>query len=133
MTDKLALTKKMLESIATDLDFFFSHAHQDIVLEFPFGPSNGFPGRVSGLGQARTHLSAVLDALKDWRPFDVRLTPMADPDAVLVEYRASCPGRLGPYDQDYITIVRYKDDKLILFREHYDTLRFDRAWGAANA
>ena len=130
-TDKLELTRQMIDSFGKDMDFFYSNTHNDIVLDFPFAQSNGFPTTVKGIDKVKPHFASVITILEGWRPRDIQVFPFADPDMFLIRYRGTCTGRFGPYEQQYVTMVRYQDDKLVLFREFWDTLQFERAWGDA--
>lgn len=129
--DKQALTKRMIEAFGQDMDFFYANTHDEIMLHFPFAKSNGFNQDVSGIANVREHFGGVTTILEGWRPYDITVTPFADPDQFLIQYRGNCQGRYGEYEQQYCTVVRYKDDKLVYFCEYWDTLKFDRAWGNA--
>ncbi|MFI5541848.1 nuclear transport factor 2 family protein [Nocardia sp. NPDC051900] len=120
------LAAKMLEAIGKDMDFFWANAHPDLVLEFPYAPSLGWPERVTGRENTEQFLANLAGVLPGLTFSDVRVMPLAEEDAVLLEYHGSA----GNYDQNYITITRFRDGKLVLFREYFDTTEAARALSA---
>jgi ketosteroid isomerase-like protein len=127
--DIIRLAERMLESFGKDMSFFWANTHDSIVLEFPLAKSNGFAERVEGIKNVRPHFEMVIKILPGWAPRDIRITPFADPNSVLVEYRGSCEGTHRRYDQQYITILKFRDQKLVYFREYWDTYQYHLAWG----
>jgi ketosteroid isomerase-like protein len=119
----------MIAAFGKDMDFFWANTHDDIVLEFPYAKSNGFEERITGINKVRPHFEMVVKILPGWAPYDIRISPFADPNAVLLEYRGKCTGTYQEYNQQYVTILRFRDQKLILFKEHWDTYHYHQAWG----
>lgn len=128
--EKAALAEKILHAIGKDMPFFWANAHDDLVLEFPYAPSVGMPARVTGRENTEPYLDNVSRILPGLTFTDVQVMPLAEPDAFLIEYNGNCPAS-NNYDQIYITIMRFRGDKLILFREYWDTTEVTRALGAA--
>jgi ketosteroid isomerase-like protein len=131
VAEKTSLTRRLIEAFGRDMEFFYANTHKDIVLEFPFASSNGFPTKVEGIDKVRPHFASVTTILKGWEPYDIRVSPMADANVFLMQYRGRCQGRYRLYDQQYCSLFGYKEDKLILMKEYWDTLLFERAWGNA--
>ena len=52
---------------------------------------------------------------------------IADPDAVIVEYRSHCPrlGNKGVYQNVYIGVFRFRNDKITLYKEYLNPLRLN--------
>lgn len=128
--EKTLLAEEMLHAIGKDMDFFWENAHPDLVLEFPYGPSVGMPDRVTRRENTEPYLCDVARILPGLTYTNVRVLPLAEPDAFVLEYGGTCPAA-NDYDQIYIAIMRFKDDKLILFREYWDSTEVSRALGAA--
>jgi ketosteroid isomerase-like protein len=58
--------------------------------------------------------------------------PLREDGAFLLEYHGVCK-EVGNYDQDYITLMRFKGDKITLFREYWDTTEVTRAMSGETA
>jgi uncharacterized protein len=123
------LAERLIAAFGRDMDFFWANTHNDIVLEFPFAKSNGFNERIEGIKNVRPHFDMVIKILPGWAPLDIRVEPFADPNSVLVQYRGTCKGTHQQYNQQYCTILRFRDKKLVLFREYWDTYQYHLAWG----
>jgi uncharacterized protein len=123
-----ALAEKMLHALLGDMEFFWANAHPDLVLEFPYGGSLGSATRVTERAQAEAFLNGVATIVPGLKFSEVRVMPLADSDGVVLEYRGLCPA-VNNYDQQYIALMRFKDGKLILFREYFDTMEVKRALG----
>ena len=130
--DKAQLAVKMLHSIGKDMKFFWANSHPDLALEFPYAPWVGFPERVSGRENTEPYLDNVALMLPGLTFSEVRVMPLAEEDAFLLEYNGSC-AQVNNYSQRYITIMRFKDDKLILYREYWNTTEAARALAAVGA
>jgi ketosteroid isomerase-like protein len=107
---------------------WWSLMHEDIVLEFPYGPSLGQPGRIAGRSAAVTYVKALLDRAGKIEFFDLEILPTSDPELFVCEYRSNRKNRGGqPYVQIYINKVRVKDGKVALMREFWDPKRIVEA------
>ncbi|WP_431236211.1 nuclear transport factor 2 family protein (plasmid) [Mycolicibacterium psychrotolerans] len=127
--DTVRLAAKVLQAMGTDMDFYWANAHPDLVLEFPYAPSLGWPERVAGREAIEQFLADLGGALPGLSFSDIQVTPLADGEGVLMEYRGSAQN----YDQRYITVARFRDGKLILFREYFDTTEAARALSAGGS
>jgi len=127
MTDAI-LAERVLHSIGRDWDFFWSNTHPDLVLEFPFASSVGMPTRVAGEANTHEYLGNVTTLLPDLAFRDVRVMPLAEPESYMLEYLGSSPAARN-YEQIYVAIMKFKQGKLILFREYWDTTEVARALG----
>ena len=106
--------------------------HPDIVMEFPFGAAVGLPAQVAG----KEHCAGLfqLVATKLGLVFsDIEILGMADPNLILAQYRGE--GAFGdtPYRQKYITLLRFQDEQLVLYREFVDTQVVAEAFGHLSA
>ncbi|WP_431236226.1 nuclear transport factor 2 family protein (plasmid) [Mycolicibacterium psychrotolerans] len=120
---------KMLRAIGNDMEFFWANAHPDLVLEFPYASSLGWPQRVTGYADIEQCVANLGDALPGLSFSDIRVMPLADGNGALLEYRGSAQN----YDQRHITLARFCDGRLILFREYFDTTEAARALSAGGA
>lgn len=94
--------------------------HDDIVMEFPFGADVGLPARVEGKAMCQGLFQAVVQKL-NLSFSDVRVDAMDDPNFVIAQYKGAGSFDGKPYNQLYITLMEYRDGKLILYREFVDT------------
>ncbi|MFI5542117.1 nuclear transport factor 2 family protein [Nocardia sp. NPDC051900] len=127
--DNAQLAVKMLHSLGKD--FFWANAHPDLVLEFPYAPWVGGPERVTGRENTERYLDQVARMLPGLTFTDVRVWPYAEEDAYVLEYNGTA--QVNNYNQRYINIMRFKDGKLILFREFWNTTEAIRAFGTTEA
>ncbi|HEY8386702.1 MAG TPA: hypothetical protein VIK82_10840, partial [Porticoccaceae bacterium] len=53
--------------------------------------------------------------------------PSLDSDVVIAEYRSYCPlkGGGGVYENDYITVFRFREDRIVLYREYLNPLQLN--------
>ncbi|MFI5542118.1 nuclear transport factor 2 family protein [Nocardia sp. NPDC051900] len=126
--DLAQLAAEMQHSIGVDSDFFYANSHPDLVVELPYAPWVGRGERVVGREMCKAHMEEVGRSLPGLRFLDLRVTPLAEEDTFLLEYIGFCPA-LDNYRLPYICIYRFKDDKLILFREYWDTSEGLRVFG----
>jgi ketosteroid isomerase-like protein len=113
---------RMMGLLGIHMQEWFTFLHEDVVLEFPYSPSIGFPSRISGKSNAVEHLTKILTLLQGLVFHDVEMTATVDPATVFVEYRSTATSSIGrPYQQIYAGKHRFMDGKWILFREYFDT------------
>lgn len=128
----VALATDLMERFSRDMDGWYDNLHDDIVLEFPFGPSVGMPERVVGKTACVAAFENVVANIQV-RFSNIRISPMADPARLVIEYTGySTPGGVV-YDQTYICLQEFRDGKMILFREYWNALVVDRAFGNLSA
>lgn len=128
----VALAKSIMERFGRDMDGWYDNLHDDIVMEFPFGPTIGLPGRVEGK-EAAAGLFAAVAAGVQVQFSNIVVSPLADPNRVLVEYTGYSEPNGVVYDQTYITVQEFRDGKLIFYREYMDTTVVTKAFGDVSA
>ena len=129
MTNNALLAEKLMKEFGKDMDFWWENSHPELSLEFPFAPSIKMPEHVSGFADSKAYLLNVVEKLAGLKFYDLRVTPAADPDVVFLQYKGSCPGHHGQYQQRYVTQMCFKEGKLSLFCEYWDTAVVTRAYG----
>lgn len=130
MADNAELALRLLASLETGREFFLENMVDDVALEFPYAGSVGMPKAVHGRADATVYLAGVFSMIPDLAFRDQQAFQMRDPDMVLLTYKglSRVPGR-PVYDQDYITIMRFRDGRICLFREYWDTVTVKDALG----
>ena len=127
-TDVAVLAKAGMEWFGWDMVAWNEGLHDDVVIELPFGPSTGIPARTVGKTACVEMFKTVSDEMKV-RFFDVVAHRMADASQVLVEYKGHSERPDVKYDQGYICLQHFRDGKLILFKEYYNAMVMDQAFG----
>jgi hypothetical protein len=97
--------------------------HPDGVLEFPYGPP-GVPSRFQGHDELYEHM-------KDFpRTFEVTFSGLTfhetvDPQLVIAEFVGTGRGVVTkrPFHQVYISVVRFRDGRIVSFRDFWNPLQ----------
>ena len=101
----------------------------DIVWELPFAPALGHPARLTGRGEVVRHVTWFLGAVENFRFFDLKVDPFADPEGAVAEVRAEgrikLTGRI--YHQNYVLFLRAGGGKIKFLREFFDPTRAAKA------
>jgi ketosteroid isomerase-like protein len=101
----------------------------DIVWELAYASAIGHPARLSGREEVVPHVIWFLGAVEDFRFFDLRVYPFADPEGAVAEVKAEAriktTGRI--YHQDYVLFLRAAGRKITFLREYFDPARAAQA------
>jgi ketosteroid isomerase-like protein len=128
----VALATDLMERFGRDMDDWYDNLHDDIVMELPFGPSVGLPARVEGKAACSGVFQIVCQAIQV-QFSDIRVSPMADPNRLLVEYTGYSEPNGKIYDQVYVSVQEYRDGKMILFREYWNAVTVQQTFGDLSA
>ena len=75
------------------------------------------------------HVTWFLGAVEDFRFFDLKVYPFADPEGAVAEVKAE--GLIKPtgriYRQDYVLFLRAAGGKIAFLREYFDPVRAAKA------
>jgi ketosteroid isomerase-like protein len=101
----------------------------DILWELAYAPAIGHPARLLGREEVVRHVTWFLGAVEDFRFFDLKVYPFADPEGAVAEAKAE--GRIKPtrrlYQQDYVLFLRAAGGKIAFLREYFDPVRAAKA------
>ena len=132
MTIASALLEQHFQTLVADNRQWQSLIADDLSWDLVYAPSLGHPARLSGREEVMRHVTWFLTAVENFRFFDLRVYPMADPEAAVAEIRAEAlikaTGRT--YRQEYVVFLRAKDGKIAHLREYFDPVRAAQALGA---
>jgi len=132
MTIGSDLLKRHFETLVADNGQWQSLIDDDLVWELVYAPSLGHPARLSGREEVMRHVTWFLGAVENFRFLDLRLYPMAEPEAAAAEIRAEAlikeTGRT--YLQEYVVFLRSRAGRITHLREYFDPVRAARALGA---
>lgn len=117
---------------AKDFDHFESYMREDTVFEWPYLPLKDFPEVMIGGAAFRASAEA---GMKDSDPYHHvvdRFFDLVDPDMLIVEYHSDTiyhpTGRR--YANKYIGIVKFKDDKVVFWKEYINPLPVLEVYGS---
>jgi hypothetical protein len=117
------LAKKVVELLGTEaqLDLYAD----DIVMEFPYGPSLGMPDRFETKPKVVDYVRRISEGLQGLVIRQISVSSVAgDPTTVFVEYESDAPTPGGnTYHQIYVNKMQFRDGKLVHMRELWDPKR----------
>jgi ketosteroid isomerase-like protein len=101
----------------------------DILWELAYASAIGHPDRLSGREEVFRHANWFVAAVENFRFFDLKLYPFADPQGAVAEVKAE--GLIKPtgriYRQDYVVFLRAENGKITFLREYFDPVRAAKA------
>jgi uncharacterized protein len=102
---------------------------EDVLWELPYAPAIGHPARLSGREAVGRHVTWFLEAVENFRFFDLTVYAFADPEGAVAEVKAEAlikpTGRL--YRQEYVVFLRAAGGKIAFLREYFDPVRASKA------
>jgi uncharacterized protein len=111
----------------------------DILWELAYAPALGHPARLSGREAVVRHAAWFVGAVENFRFFDLKLYPFADPEGAAAEFTGAAAEFKGEglikstgriYRQDYVLFLRARAGKIVSLREYFDPVRAARALDA---
>ena len=128
MTIASDLLQRHVQTLVADNVQWQTLITDDLVWELPYAPVLGHPARLSGRQEVVRHMSWFVEAVQDFRFFDLTVHPGADPEMAAAEVKAEAliksTGRR--YRQDYVLFLRARGGKIGFVREYFDPVR--AAW-----
>lgn len=132
MTTAAELLRRHFETLLADNAQWQTLIAEDVVWELVYAPSLGHPARLSGREEVVRHVTWFLGAVENFRFFDLRVYPFADPNGAVAEVRAegliTATGRT--YRQEYVLFLRAEVGKIAFLREYFDPARAAHALDA---
>ena len=96
---------------------------------FPSRPPSVIRHGLTGRKEVVHHITWFLGALENFRFFDLKVYPFADPEGAVAEVKAEglikLTGRI--YHQDYVLFLRAAGGKIKFLREYFDPTRAAKA------
>jgi ketosteroid isomerase-like protein len=132
MTIGSNLLERHFATLVADNGQWQSLIDDDLLWELVYAPSLGHPARLSGREEVMRHVTWFLSAVENFRFLDLRIHPMADPEAAAAEIRADALIKATdrPYRQEYVVFLRCKSGKITHLREYFDPVRAAKALDA---
>src|SRR5919106_3683249 len=132
MTIAAELLERHFHTLVDDNAQWQTLIADDILWELVYAPALGHPARLSGRAEVVRLVTWFLGAVENFRFFDLRMYPLADPEAAVAEVKAEAlikaTGRT--YRQEYVFFLRAKGGKIAHLREYFDPVRAAKAMDA---
>jgi ketosteroid isomerase-like protein len=132
MTIASDLLQRHIQTLVEDNAQWQTLIADDLLWELPYAHAIGHPARLSGREEVVGHVTWFLGAVENFRFFDLRVYPLADPEAAVAEVKAE--GLIKPtgrvYRQDYVLFLRAAGGKIASLREYFDPVRAAKALDA---
>ncbi|TWI57410.1 hypothetical protein IQ22_00626 [Pseudomonas duriflava] len=125
MTTAEHLLHLHFETFVDDHERWKTLIADSLIWELPFAPTLGHPARLEGRSQVLEHVGWFVGAVENFRFYDLRIHPGANPQEASAEVKAE--GLIKPtgrtYEQDYVLFVRVENGKFTFIREYFDPVR----------
>ena len=129
MTIASDLLQRHIQTLVEDNAQWQTLIADDILWELAYAPAIGHPARLSGREEVVRHVTWFLGAVENFRFFDLKVYPFADPEGAVAQVKAE--GLIKPtgriYRQDYVLFLRAAGGKITFLREYFDPVRAAKA------
>ena len=129
MTIASDLLQRHIQTLVDDNAQWQTLIADDILWELAYAPAIGHPARLSGREEVVRHVTWFLEAVENFRFFDLKVYAFADPEAAVAEFKAE--GLIKPtgriYLQDYVLFLRAAGGKIAFLREYFNRARAAKA------
>ena len=133
MTIASDLLQRHIQTLVEDNAQWQTLIADDFLWELPYAPAIGHPARLSGREEVVGHVTWLLEAVENFRFFDLKLYVLADPEAAVAEVKAEAiiKATRRIYLQDYVLFLRAAGGKIAFLREYFDPTRAAKAMDTA--
>jgi len=129
MTIASDLLQQHIQTLVEDNAQWQTLIADNILWELAYAPALGHPARLSGRAEVVRHATWFVGAVENFRFFDIKVYPFADPEGAVAEAQAEglikSTGRV--YRQDYVVFLRAANSKIAFLREYFDPVRAAKA------
>jgi ketosteroid isomerase-like protein len=129
MTTAMSLLQEHIQTLVDDNEAWQTLIADDILWELAYAPSLGHPAKLAGKKEVLGHVNWFVNAVEDFRFYDIRLYQLADPDGAIAQVKAEgrikSTGRI--YRQEYVLFMRSSGGKISYLREYFDPVRAAKA------
>jgi ketosteroid isomerase-like protein len=129
MTIASDLLQRHIQTLVEDNAQWQTLIADDILWELAYAPAIGHPARLAGREEVVRHVTWFLGAVENFRFFDLKVYPFADPEGAVAQVKAEAriktTGRI--YLQEYVLFLRAAGGKIAFLREYFDPTRAAKA------
>lgn len=113
-----------LRLMTTDTKAWSELLAEDVIVDFPYAPALGWPGRLVGRKAAYNHIATSLVDMPDLTFTNVRKYLTADPNVLWAEVHGSAnvPSTGKRYEQDYAVRLTLRNGKVAQYTEYWNPL-----------
>jgi hypothetical protein len=131
MTIASDLLQRHIQTLVADNAQWQTLIADDLLWELPYAPAIGHPARLSGRKEVVGHVSWFLEAVENFRFFDLKVYALADPEGAVGEVKAEALTKSTRriYRQEYVLFLRAAGGKIAFLREYFDPVRAAQALG----
>lgn len=128
--DGSALVLKYLETATKDLEKWTELLHDDIIIEFPYAGSVGWPEKIQGKEVIKASIGEFLSQVPGLEFKNPQVFQTTDPNVLFATYdtevKVSATGKT--YKQKYISYFGLADGKIKNMAEYYDPEKIKEAF-----
>ncbi len=120
-----------LALMATDTEAWAELLSEDVIVDFPYAPSLGYPDQKRGRTAMYNHIKTALVDMENLTFSNVRKYRTEDPDVIWAELHASAhvPSTGRRYEQDYVGQFKVKNGKIVYYSEYWNPIALTDAFG----
>jgi ketosteroid isomerase-like protein len=129
MTIASDLLQKHIKTLVDDNAQWQTLIANEILWELAYAPALGHPARLLGRDEVIRHATWFVGAVEDFRFFDIRIYPLADPEGAVAEVKGEglIKATQRIYQQDYVVFLRASGGRIAFLREYFDPVRAAKA------
>jgi ketosteroid isomerase-like protein len=129
MTIAADLMQRHFQTLVADNKQWQTLIADDILWELAYAPAIGHPAQLSGRDEVMRHVTWFLEAVEEFRFFDLRVYPFADPEGAVAKVRAEglIKSTKRIYQQDYVLFLQAIGGKITFLCEYFDPVRAAKA------
>ena len=129
MTIASDLLQQHIKTLVDDNQQWQTLIADDILWELAYAPALGHPARLSGRAEVVRHATWFVGAVENFRFFDTKVYPFADPEGAVAEAKAEglIKSTRRIYSQEYVVFLRAANGKIAFLREYFDPVRAAKA------
>jgi ketosteroid isomerase-like protein len=129
MTIAADLMQRHFQTLVADNIQWQTLIADDILWELAYAPAIGHPAQLSGRDEVMRHVNWFLEAVEEFRFFDLRVYPFADPEGAVAKVRAEglIKSTKHLYQQDYVLFLQAVGGKIAFLCEYFDPVRAAKA------
>jgi len=105
--------------------------HEDGVFDQPFPPEPGYPARLEGVEAIHNHVRSIDQVFGELTFHDLVVHATDDPQLFVATLRSegSVVATGHRYENEYVTLLRLRDGKVVQYREFFNPLKVLEAFG----
>jgi uncharacterized protein len=131
-TQNIEIFDTSLILISTNMEAWSNLLAEDAIMEIPYAAAIGAPSRLEGKSVIYNYVQAGISQMSNLTFTNVRKYPTLDSNVLWAEYHgeASISATGRQYQQDYVTRIEIKDDKIVHLCDYFNPAAVINAFGS---